>query len=657
MSDIYGIGLSGLLSAQLGLATTSNNISNSSTPGYTVENPVFAESSGQYTGSGFIGGGVTTATVQRNYAQYLTSQLNSAQSTNSSLTANLSLATELNNFVGSPTAGISAAITTYFTGLQNVANSPSSVAVRQTAISDAQSLAAQINAAGQQFDQLRQGVNQQLTQSVGQINSYTQQIASLNAQIAEASSQGQPPNQLLDQRDQAVSQLSQLVGVSVVQNSQGYSVFLPSGQPLVVANQSFNLGTSTSAGDPSELAVTYNGLAGTTPIGPTDYLSSSALTGGTVGGLLSFRSQTLDPAESQLGAIATSFADQVNQQNMQGLTLSGTLGGQLFSVGTPQAYANQQNTGTATLTVGFANQAQPTSDDYTLSYDGSNYTLTDTTTGKPVGTVSAIAATAPGTTIGGLTFTIPSPGAMNSGDSFTIQPTRGALDSFALYTSNPSDIAAALPVLTSTGSSNVGTATISQGTVSAGFNIPSTTTLTYNSAAGTLSGWPVGSTVSVNGGAPVAIATGTAIPYTSGDTYTIDTPPPTAGPNAVSFAISGAPANGDTFMIGPTGMNDGRNALAMSNLISSTAVSGQTLTGAYANYVNNIGNAASGLQAASTAQTALVSQIQSSQQSVSGVNLDEEASNLLKYQQLYQASSKVITTAESMFQTLISSIQ
>jgi flagellar hook-associated protein 1 len=659
MSDIYGIGLSGLLSAQLGLATTSNNISNSSTPGYTVENPVFTESSGQYTGSGFIGGGVTTATVQRNYAQYLTSQLNSAQSTNSSLTANLSLATELNNFVGSPTAGISAAITTYFTGLQNVANSPSSVAERQTAISDAQSLAAQINEAGQQFDQLRQGVNQQLTQSVSQINSYSQQIASLNTQIAEASSQGQPPNQLLDQRDQAVSQLSQLVGASVVQNSQGYSVFLPSGQPLVVANQSFDLGTSTSAGDPSELAVTYNGLAGTTPTGPTDYLSASAITGGTVGGLLSFRSQTLDPAESQLGAIATSFANQLNQQNALGLTLSGTAGGPLFTVGAPQVYANQQNKGNATLTVGFANPAQPTSDDYSLSYDGTNYTLTDTTTGQTVGPpVPAIATTSPGTTIGGLTITMPT-GAMNAGDSFTIQPTRGALDSFALATTNPSDIAAASPVLASAGSSNVGTATITQGTVTAGYNIPSTrTTLTYDSATGSLSGWPVGSTVSVNGGPSTTIAAGTTIAYTPGDTYTIDTTPATAGPNAVSVTITGSPANGDTFTIGQNlGMNDGRNALAMSNLISSTSLSGQTLTGAYANYVNNIGNAASGLQAASTAQTALVSQIQSSQQSVSGVNLDEEAANLLKYQQLYQASSKVITTAESMFQTLITSIQ
>ena len=658
-TDIFGIGLSGLLSAQLGMATTSNNISNSSTPGYTVETPVFSESSGQFTGSGFFGSGVTTVTVQRSFSQFLTTQLNSAQSTNSALTANQSMASQLNNLIGSPTSGIAAAITAYFTGLQNIANSPSSLAQRQTAISDAQSLANQLNAAGQQYDQLRQGVNQQLTQSVTQINTLTQQIANLNGQVAAASAQGQPPNQLLDQRDQAVSQLSQLVGVSVVQNSQGDSVFLSSGQPLVLANQSFNLGTTTSPSDPSELAVSYNGLAGTTPTGPTQFLSSSAISGGTVGGLLAFRSQTLDPAEAQLGAIATSFAAQVNAQNQLGLDLSGKPGGPLFTVGTPQAFSNLQNKGNATLSVSFANPSQPTADDFSLSFDGTNYTLTDTTTGAVVGTPSATPPN--GTTaIGGLMLNITA-GSMTAGDSFTIQPTRGALDNFALKTTSASAIAAASPVLASAASTNSGSATITQGTVSTNYNIPSApTTLTYNSATGQLSGFPVGSTVTVNGGAPITIAAGTTVPYTSGDTYTINTTPATTGPNAVSFTINGSPSNGDTFTIGPnTGANDGRNALAMSNIVSNPVLSnGQsTLTGAYANYVNDIGNVASQLQSASTAQTALVSQIQSSQQSVSGVNLDEEASSLLKYQQLYQASSKVISTAESMFQTLISAIQ
>ncbi|MGN6319218.1 flagellar hook-associated protein FlgK [Trinickia sp.] len=664
-NDIFTIGLSGLNAAQYGLQTTSQNISNASTPGYTVENPVYAEASGQYTGSGYLGSGVDTVTVRRNYSQYLSTQLNNANAANSALSANYSMASQLSNLVGSPTAGISSAITAYFTGLQNVSNNANSVPTRQTALSAAQTLATQLNAAGEQYDQLRTGVNQQLQTAVASINTYSAQIADLNKQIAAASAQGQPPNQLLDQRDQAVSQLSQLVGVSVVQNSSGYSVFIGNGQPLVVANQNFKLGTAVSQGDPSELAVTYNGLAGATTPPPVQYLPASAFSGGTVSGLLQFVTQTLDPAESQLGAIATSFAAQVNAQNALGIDLSGSVGGNLFSVGAPTVYSNQANTGNAALSVSFANPAQPTNDDYSLSFAGGTYTLTDTTTGSVVGT----SATPPnGTTpIGGLLLNITS-GSMNAGDSFTIQPTRGALNTFKLATSNPSAIAASGPVLASAPSSNTGTGAITQGSVTSGYQISGTTTLTYNSATGTLSGFQVGTTVTIAGTPPTSIpitAATTTVPYTpsQGATLTINsttTPVPAGITNAVTVSISGTPANGDKFTIAPnTGTFDGRNALAMSKLVSNASLNGgtSTLTAAYASYVNNIGNAASQLKAANTSQSALVTQITAAQQSVSGVNLDEEASNLLQYQQAYQANSKVIQTAESMFQTLMGIFQ
>ncbi len=508
---------------------------------------------------------------------------------------------------------------------------------------------------------MRQSVNTSLADTVTQVNNLTKQIAQLNTQIAAASASGQPPNQLLDARDQAVSSLTQLVGVNVVQQNGSFTVVLANGQPLVSGNQSYSLTTVTSPDDPSELAIGYQQPSAANPSTLiTQVLPDSLITGGTLGGLVGFRSQTLDPAEAQLGAIATSFAAQVNGQNELGLDQKGNPGGALFQVAPPNVIANKNNTGTETLTAALSDPAAAPAGDFKLSFDGTNYTVTNTTTGQVVGT-----STTPPTAanpIGGLALTLSGP--MTAGDSFTIQPTRGALNSFGLTTTDGSAIAAASPAIASAGSANTGGGKIQINAASPGFSITSSMNLTFNSATGTLSGFPAGTTVTVNTTPPTTVTIGATtdpVPYdpANGSTFTINsTATPPTSPNGISFSLSGKPANGDTFTIAPNtgGSNDGSNANAISNLVSSTALSGTTLTNSYANYVNTIGNTTSQLNAAATAQTTLVSQITSQQQSVSGVNIDEEATNLLQFQQLYQANSKVIQTAESLFQTLIQSI-
>ncbi|KVQ98617.1 flagellar hook-associated protein FlgK [Burkholderia ubonensis] len=657
-NTLMNLGISGLNAAIWGLTTTSNNIANAATPGYTIERPVYAEASGQYTGSGYLPQGVNTVTVQRQYSQYLSDQLNNAQTQGGALSTWNTLVAQLNNYVGSPTAGISTAITNYFTGLQNVANKAADTSVRQTAMSNAQVLADQLKAAGAQYDALRQSVNTQLSATVAQINTYTTQIAQLNQQIATAGSQGQPPNQLMDQRDQAVSNLSSLAGIQVVRNDQGYSVFMAGGQPLVVADKSYTLAAVTSSSDPSELTIVSQGIAGANPPGPNQALPDASLSGGTLGGLLAFRRQTLDPAQAQLGAIATSFAAQVNAQNALGVDLSGNPGGNLFSTGSPTVYANQANTGGATLNVSFANPSQPTTSDYTLSYQGANkYALTDRATGTVVGT--ATSATMP-ISIGGLNFSVS--GTMNAGDSFTVLPTRGALGGFSLATANGSAIAAASPVAVSASGTNTGTGKITQGAVTAGYQIPAGgTTLTYDATTNTLSGFPAGTTVTIAGTPPTTVPIAgptTTVPYNPATGATMTMTGAAAGAiNGVTITLSGTPSTGDTFKIGPYsgGTSDGSNALALAQLVTAKTLGGgtTTLTGAYANYVNGIGNTASQLKSSSAAQTALVGQITKAQQEVSGVNQNEEAANLMQYQQLYQANAKVIQTASTLFQTVL----
>jgi flagellar hook-associated protein 1 FlgK len=371
---------------------------------------------------------------------------------------------------------------------------------------------------------------------------------------------------------------------------------------------------------------------------------------------MTFRSQTLDPAEAQLGAIATSFAAQVNAQNSLGIDLNGNKGGALFTVGNPTIFANLKNTGGATLGASLSNPSQPVSGDYTLSYDGSNYTLTNRDTGQVVGQAANL--TNP---IGGMQFSLT--GTVNAGDSFTVEPTRGALNGFGLTTSDGAAIAASSPVLVSKGTSNTGTSSVTQGTVSSGYTLPSTTTtLTYDSTTGSISGFPVGSTVTIGGTPPTSYNITAAtpnVPYNPamGASMTITG----STINNVSLQITGTPANGDTFTIAPNpaGGKDGRNAQSISNLVTTKSMGNGTLTltDSYANYVNDIGNQTNQIQASSKSQTALVTQITTSQQAISGVNINEEAANLLQYQQLYQANSKVIQTAQTLFQTILGIFQ
>jgi flagellar hook-associated protein 1 FlgK len=441
-----------------------------------------------------------------------------------------------------------------------------------------------------------------------------------------------------------------------VQGDSGYSVFMGNGQPLVVADKSFNLTTVTSPSDPTETAVAYAGLASQAGTTTPQILPDSAQLGGQIGGLMTFRSQTLDPAEAQLGAIATSFAAQVNAQNSLGIDLNGNKGGALFTVGNPTIFANLKNTGGATLGASLSNPSQPVSGDYTLSYDGSNYTLTNRDTGQVVGQAANL--TNP---IGGMQFSLT--GTMNAGDSFTVEPTRGALNGFGLTTSDGAAIAASSPVLVSKGTSNTGTSSVTQGTVSSGYTLPSTTTtLTYDSTTGSISGFPVGSTVTIGGTPPTSYNITAAtpnVPYNPamGASMTITG----STINNVSLQITGTPANGDTFTIAPNpaGGKDGRNAQSISNLVTTKSMGNGTLTltDSYANYVNDIGNQTNQIQASSKSQTALVTQITTSQQAISGVNINEEAANLLQYQQLYQANSKVIQTAQTLFQTILGIFQ
>ena len=251
-----------------------------------------------------------------------------------------------------------------------MADDPASPSAREALLGDANALAANLNSTSSQLQGLNSDVNNRITADVQQINSIGSQISNLNTQITQSNGLGQTPNQLLDQRDQLVSNLSQLVGVTTTSNSDGsINVYLGNGQPLVLDQNTYNLSTVPNQFNASQLEIASTASNGNS--------ISSSITSGDLGGLLAARTQAIDPAISQLGQIATAVAQSANTQQASGLDLNGQLGGALFSVGAPVATASNVNTDGTTASVTLTGLGALSSDNYLLSYTGGAYSLTD----------------------------------------------------------------------------------------------------------------------------------------------------------------------------------------------------------------------------------------------------------------------------------------
>jgi len=634
-SSVFNIGVSGLAAAQAGLLTTGHNISNATTPGFNRQQTIQSTNTPQFTGAGYFGQGTNVVTVRRIYNQFLSTQALSAQTRLSELNAYADQIRQVDGLLADSSVGLSSALNEFFRGVHEVAANPSSIPARQSMLSMAQALVGRFQSVDGRLNEIRDGVDTQLGSTVADINSYSTQIAALNQRIilAQAAGPTQPANDLLDQRDHLVAQLNQQVRVTTLTESDGsLSVFVGNGQAVVIGAQSFGLATMQSGEDASRMTV---GI--TLPSGGTAALPESMLSGGTLGGLLAFRSESLDTAQNALGRIAVGIAETFNAQHRLGQDLTGALGGNFFAAPPPQViYPNNPvNGGTASIGVAVASANSLTTSDYRLTANGGgNYTLT-----RLSDNATLFAATTLPQTVDGLTISLAA-GAANAGDSFLIQPTRTAATNIAVALTDARSIAAAAPIRTSASNSNTGTGTIGAGSVNGpppvNANLTQTVTLTFDNppttfdVAGTGTGNP----------ANVAFTAGGAISY-----------------NGWTIKISGTPAAGDVFTISANsaGVSDNRNALLLAGLQTDKTLAGGTASyqTAYAQIVSDVGNKTREIEVTATAQESVLKQAEDAQQSMSGVNLDEEAANLLRYQQAYQASGKMIEIADRLFNTLL----
>jgi flagellar hook-associated protein 1 FlgK len=627
VADILSTGISGLRAFQRALDVTSHNIANVSTPGYSRQRVELQTREPERYGSGFLGTGVDVSTITRSYDELLSTQMRGATSSSSRLDVYASKAQVLNDLFSDSSTGISVSLQRFTNAVQGVSNEPTSTAARQVMLSEAQGLTQRLKTYDSRLNDMGAEINSRLRTEAATISSIADSIARLNDQIVSAQSAGQPPNDLLDARDQQLASLSEHLSVQVVKQDNGaWNVFVGNGQSLVLGSQSAKIVARSDEMDPTRLTIAYQVGASTSDM-------SSTISGGSLGGLLDFRREMLDPVRNQLGQIAIGVASAVNAQQREGMDLHGNLGGDLFSLGPVGVQPAIGNSGSGTVSVTRTGIGALTTNDYIMEYNGSAWTARRADTGLAV-TLSGAGSVASPFVAEGLSVVVG--GTPTAGDSFKITPTAGAIHGMNVMITDPARIAAAAPVRTGANLANAGTATISAGEV-----LDATNPALRNSVS---IAFIDATHYSVNGAGSFA--------YTAGANIDV---------NGWRVAISGAPAAGDTFTVSDNagGVGDNRNMLAMTQALSQGILSGgsESIDGAVSRFVSGIGVATNQAQVGADAQQVILQDSKAAVDSVGGVNLDEEAANMLRYQQAYQAAAQVIRITQEMFDTLLRATQ
>ncbi|MGF0236707.1 flagellar hook-associated protein FlgK [Rhodococcus sp. IEGM1300] len=685
--SLLNIGMSGLAASQSSLATTGNNIANADTAGYSRQQTVQGTKSSQQFGNVYIGTGTTLADVRRVYNSYLDAQLQTTTALNSDAAAYAGQVTPLDTLLSDSGTGLNGALTKFFASVQNVNAKPGDDASRQLLLSDTQALAARFNSMSTQLNAQNTSINGNLTNMADQVNKLAATVAQLNQKITEISSSGGQPNELLDARNETVRQLSTFTGAQVVERDGNLDIYLGSGQPLVMGNTVNKLEVVPGKDDPNRLALQLNRGSSTIDI-------TSIMTGGEIGGLLRYRSTVLDPAMNELGRVALVVADQMNSIQAQGIDKNGNFGSNLFnSINSAaqmaqRSIASGNNTGTGNVDVSIEDSGKLTINDYKVTFtSATDYTVQRLPDNTSMGSYST--ATPPAPVIDG--FKMNFTGTPAAGDTFKITPTRNAAGNIKIEMTDAKSLAIAAPLGAEIAAGGSGTLTIpasGQPKLTTQFDI-------YDSATATAmqNGLKNSTPVKVLFGAVSAdgtsqayqfldakggvISSGTikpgenntlslSIPLTDASGAPINDPGPPIVQRTAQFdmTVAGAPGNGTAINVtlSQPGTLDNRNGTALAGLQTAQTVDtgssskGISLTDAYGKLVEGVGAKAAQGKLDSAATTAILANAKGARDSLSGVDLDEETGNLVKYQQYYTASSQIIKAAQEIFSTLINSL-
>ncbi len=650
MSDLLGIGTSGLLAFQRSLNTIGHNIANVNTEGYSRQSVDLVSRTPRTIGSAVVGTGVQTNSITRSFNAFAELGVRNSTSSVAEFQAFHTLASQLDNVLADPDAGISNSMQRFFNAMGDVAASPADSTAREVLLNEASNMAGQFNQLAGWLDSVRGQVNSNIRSSVTEINRLSDAIANVNESIviAQGRSGGRPANDLLDQREVLIKELSAIVSVTTVQQEDGsLNVMAGSGQMLVVGNKATTLEVFVEAGDANQLGIAIRGNGGVlVPV-------TDQLTGGQLGGVVSFREQMLDPATNSLGLTAISIGHFVNSQQNQGMNLDGVLGNEFFNVTQPSTLTLAGAPGK--VAVSFDDASQLTNKDYTMRFNAGAWQLTQNDSNQVVAMAGSGTAGDP-FIADGLRFEITA--APVNGDSYLIRPTRTGASDIKMVLANNREIAAAAPIRSIVSVNNTGSGEISAGVVS-DINNP-----VFQGTSGQLSPPVLVRFTATNSydlynnsnpAAPVLLEAGlTYNPATGGEVF------PTAGglDHGYRLQITGSPVAGDEFTTeyNTGGVGDNRNALLMSALANNKLMANGTasINSSYSALVADVGTGTKQAELNLMAQSRVLDQSIATRESVSGVNLDEEAANLIRYQQAYQAAAQVVSVANSLFDTLLS---
>jgi len=660
--NLYNTGVSGLLASQQQLATTGNNIANVNTEGYTRQRAEQNATTGIYSGGNFIGSGTYIENISRVYDQFSYKEQVLSQTSLShaeSLNIDLGQLDQVMTFSG---GAINSSITSFYEAVNSISDNPSDLGLRNMAISQAEILSSDLNSINENLNQIVKSTNGEISEIAGHISNISQEIGKINEQIlfSQHSVQGQP-NDLLDARDSLVNDLSQYTSVNTIVDNLGVmTVMIGNGATLVAGTTALSVGVQAGDPDPNQTVLSV--------IGPN---SSVTLSGSTVGGVLAakyeFRDEHVAEVQSEMNRIAMAISGTINDTQHSGLDLNGEEGLDFFTdINTPlleksRVFASSKNLGTSEASVTITDITKVPTDEFMVKFDGSNYTMTNLTDNSTLdlGTPGALNTNAADTY--GFQFNEDS-GTPAAGDVFIIKPTHNSAAFINVTLTQASGIAASSAIEVTPSSTNNGGASVEITSLSSAEDAQAYATANnlavdiYDTGSGTFEYRVYNSVTS----AEIIPAT----TYVPGVGASLNIPPSPSTP-IFTIDVDGIPTGSsaaapETFSISDAfGVGNNGNALSLGLTQEQGILNGSkdTFTQGLSISTATVGSAASSAELKESTAQALFTQAYNRNQSTSGVNLDEEAANLLKYQQAYQAASQIISTANTIFETLLSAVR